>query len=224
MVDSSSSYTVAHLIRELRELKRLEETLPPIVDDDNRHDAAVELGVNVYLRRRKLRERPDVRRFMGHYLAAQLGRDDDPVAIESFVLKVWQKQCPDRDPRDFGEVRLDEFCELIENCVERPDTPEQVTTHWRLEAGGFWFDDRFYSLPVRSLALLRVFIESPRCQTFGYADLRAAWGDELTDKTAIRSKLSHLRGVLRKVAADACFNCDDPLPGKDGVWRFTLPR
>jgi hypothetical protein len=97
-------------------------------------------------------------------------------------------------------------------------------SRWEVEAGGFKFDGRFYPLVGKPLAVLRVIVDSPRRQTFGYPDLRSAWSDDMADESTIRAALSTLRRSLRKVAADFAISCSDPLPGKQGAWQFALPR
>ncbi|MCI0335927.1 MAG: hypothetical protein L0228_22195 [Planctomycetes bacterium] len=122
-------------------------------------------------------------------------------------------------------LHLKMWADQIEALETQPKAcSDLVEKRWRREAGGFWFDDRFYELTGKPLALLRVFLESPRRQTFGYADLRAAWEDDLAENATIRAALSDLRTLLRTVASDASIECDDPLPGNQGSWRFALPR
>jgi hypothetical protein len=105
--------------------------------------------------------------------------------------------------------------------VEDPPPDEPL---WEIEAGGFRFDGSFYYLTGKPLALLRVFIDSPRRQTFGYAELRQAWREDTVEDSAIRAQLSKLRATLSKVATANGIEVADPLPGNNRTWQFLLPR
>jgi hypothetical protein len=115
MDDTPGSYTVKKLflkVQELETLERAAKKLPVEPESKVEEDPGIALIVSLRLRRKKLDESPEVRRFMTHVGAEEYG-ETNAKAISRFIYRFCKNR--HQDKKIIGELPLDEFCDVIED-------------------------------------------------------------------------------------------------------------
>ncbi len=97
---------------------------------------------------------------------------------------------------------------------------------WHFKPGFVWFRGCRYEITAKCKKLLEKFLKWGDVPIERPDLFKTAWPDDVVGDDALRQQLSKLRLLLIEIAKDIDADenvIDDPLPHKDGGWRFLLP-